>query len=612
MKSGIRIFRKSGITAKGNILPLSEFRLFREWETLKLDGEKAAIIMSKAEEYLAEEIKHIPLSLFRDKFVTGNRSRYEGLHHHRRYSLLYMTMAEVDEGKGRFIEKIADMVWAIMEESSWVIPAHIYTSLTDPTTTVPEIYDERAMPGLDLFGASCCEVLAVTKYFLGDKLDEISPVIGKKMDHLIYLRGLRPFLSGNFWWMTSSCNWVTNIVCSILTAVACTVSDLSFREQLVDRAMYLLDNFTASYPEDGCCSEGPGYWQGAAGSLFDCLELLDDMSGGKITLWDEPIVRNMCEFVSTMNIDGRYFVNFEDCGPRINIDGAIVRRMGEKLGLDSLKKFGAAIDKDVVEKPYMFWFAYRTVKDTMTPVVKDTTRVTAKLATWLVGHKIAVFRECDDTSRGFFLATKGGTNSEPGNHNDVGCVVIAKNGKPLVVDPGIGSYNNNYFSRKERYMRWFTNASYHSCPTVDGIDQDTGNYYSEGEVCDTEHRCISMDIAKAYPAEAGIVSLIRSCSLTDGRVTVTDDVKLDHEGDIAFHFTCLNEPTLTEDGIVDIGESVKLSYDKALGLELEKVENKCLPYDDLNMQKVWGVENLWRINLTVRAKEFKAKFEFFN
>ena len=609
MKSGIRVFRKNGIVAKGNILPLSEFRLFREWESYKIDDEKAEALIKRAEEYLAEELTPIPLSLFRDKFVTGSRSRYEAKHHRRRDMAIYMTLAEVYEGKGRFVEKILDVIWAIMEESSWVIPAHMVNSLTLPNSSVPEIIDERAMPGLDLYSANCCATLATVKYLLGDKLDAISPVIGKKIDHLIYLRGLRPFLSGNYWWMSSSCNWVTNVTNSILVATAYTVSDLEFREQLVQRALNLLDGFTEKYPEDGCCDEGPGYWGGAAGSLFDSLELLDDMSGGKITLWNEPIIRNMCEFISTMNIHDRYFVNFEDCHPKFSPDGDMIMRMGEKLSSKSLYEFGRSMSVGRVAPYHYFACCYRTLKNIMLPVVKEAPRVTAELAKWLAGHKIAVFRECDDTSRGFFLATKGGTNSEPGNHNDVGCIVIAKDGNPLVVDPGIGSYNNNYFSHTERYMRWFTNASYHSCPTVNGIDQETGNYYSKDEVVDTDNRSISMDISTAYPESAGILSLIRTSTLEDGKITVTDDVRLQEEGSIEFHFTCSNEPKLLEDGAVDIG-GVKMYFNNDLKLEIEKVENKCLPYDDLNFKNTWDRECLWRVNLTVRAKEYKSTVEF--
>ena len=610
MKSGIRVFNKNGINAKGKLLPRSDFRFFRELETFKIPEEKMPDIMSRAENYLKEEIKPIPLSLFRDKSLTGNRSRYESVHHHRRDMVIYMTMAEVMEGKGRFVEKILDVVWAIMEESSWVIPAHMANSLTLPNSGVPEIIDERAMPGLDLYSANCCATLAIAKYFLGDKFDEISPIIGKKIDHLIYLRGLRPFLSGEYWWMNSPCNWVTNVTNSILVATAVTVEDMDFREQLVNRAMSLLDRFTSNNPEDGCCAEGPGYWGGAAGSLFDSLELLDDMSAGKISVWHEPIVRNLCEFITAVNIDGDYYVNFEDCSPVFHANGDMIYRMGVKLDSPSLREFGQANAVGRLAPYYFFGTAYRALKDSVTPVVSDAPKVTGKLATWLFGHKIAVFREFSDTSRGFFLGIKGGDNSEPGNHNDVGCVVIAKDGVPVVVDPGIGSYNNNYFNRTERYMRWFTNASYHSCPTVNGIDQtDGGRYASKNENISPQDRHISMDIGGAYPEEAGIVSIIRDAKLESGKITVADSVTLKDEGDITFNFTCRYEPKLKEDGTLDIGADVTLVYDKALSLEIERVENKCLPYDDLNFGK-WGVECLWRARFSVRAKEFTAKFEF--
>jgi methionyl aminopeptidase len=45
--------------------------------------------------------------------------------------LSYMTLAEIYEDKGRFTEKIATVAWAIMEEASWVIPAHQGNSLMD-------------------------------------------------------------------------------------------------------------------------------------------------------------------------------------------------------------------------------------------------------------------------------------------------------------------------------------------------------------------------------------------------------------------------------------------------------------------------------------------------
>ena len=38
----------------------------------------------------------------------------------------------------------------------------------------------------------------------------------------------------------------------------------------------------------------------------------------------------------------------------------------------------------------------------------------------------------------FALATKAGSNAEPHNHNDIGCIIFAANGKQLLCDLGPG------------------------------------------------------------------------------------------------------------------------------------------------------------------------------
>ena len=140
MKSGIRIFSRNNFkTSKGLLLPIEEFRFNRNFDVKNIAPEHAEAIVARAEKNLDYEITAIPLSLFRDKYLTGNRSRYEVAHHERRGLLLYLILAELYENKGRFVEKIADFVWAIMEESSWVIPAHQGNSLMRPGSDVPEI-----------------------------------------------------------------------------------------------------------------------------------------------------------------------------------------------------------------------------------------------------------------------------------------------------------------------------------------------------------------------------------------------------------------------------------------------------------------------------------------
>ena len=177
MKSGIRVFKDRGITARGNLLSRGDFRLNRDIAEEKIRKESGDFFVAQAEEMLEEEIPFLPLSLYRDFSLTAVRSRFERKHHRRRAMLLSLTLAEAYERKGRFVEKIADVLWAILEETTWVLPAHCYHSTLMPGTGVPEIYDETQMPGLDLYAANCCAAVALTKYLLKEELDAISPVI---------------------------------------------------------------------------------------------------------------------------------------------------------------------------------------------------------------------------------------------------------------------------------------------------------------------------------------------------------------------------------------------------------------------------------------------------
>ncbi len=609
MKSNIRVFKDRGIGARGNLLPFEEFRLNRDRIGAEMDPAEGKHFLAAAEKMLEEEIPFLPLSLYRDFSLTAVRSRFERKHHRRRIMLFYMTLAEAYERKGRFVDKIADVLWAILEETSWVLPAHCYNSTLMPGTGVPEVYDETQMPGLDLYAASCSATVALTKYLLQKELDAISPVICKRIDHLVYLRGVRPFASVPFGWsgeFGGKCNnWVTNITSSILFACAVCTRDMDLRTRVADRAMRYLDNFTANYPEDGSCDEGPGYWSGAGGNYFDCLELLDDMSGGKIAVYDHPLVRKLGEYIADVHVAGKYYLNFSDAHPVLEQDGKLIVRFGEKCGSPELTSFGRlAATLQSGNQQRFFGMVYRVYRNALSPAICGVDEVQAKKNVWFDGNKAAIFRETEHAGEGLFLAAKGGHNSESHNHNDVGCIVLYADGEPLIVDPSHGSYDNGFFG-PTRYGRWYMKSSYHSIPIADGIEQKNGmDYASCEEVFDEESRTFSMELKNAFPREAGIRTMRRSCRMTDGAVSVTDTVELDHEGDILFPYVCLNEPKVIAPGKVMLSETRAFLYDPdGLELSLEKVENTWLPYEDLNFRAIWGRECLWRICLRAHGEK---------
>ena len=615
MRSEERVCHKNGYLKRNlldveNVLPAEEFNLFSDINP-QMDSQLGNFFVEQADKMLEEDLTVLPLSLYMDLFKTGVRSRFERYHHRRRDIIFYLTLAEAYERKGRFVEKAADYIWAVLEETCWVIPAHYYHSINNPGTQIPENYREEDVPGLDLYAANCCATLACAKYFLKDQLDAISPVICKRIDHQIYLRGIRPFITATFGWASNVSNWLANIVNNILFATAITAQDITVRRRVMERAMYLLDNFSAYYPPDGCCDEGPGYWGAAPGNFFDCLELLEVMSGGKINVYHEPIIRNMGEYIVNFNIDKLYYLNFADAHPKIEHDGKRIMRYGKKCSSPALYSFGEMLVADnLCEKYYFFGHCYTVIKGLMSPRIEGEKSVIANKSVWYDSRKVAIFRESEKTNQGIFVATKGGTNAETHNHNDVGCLVVFKNGNPVIVDPSIGSYNHGFFGA-ERYGRWYMKSSYHSVPIVDGKEELNGaQYASSGECCDLENQTVSMELKGAFPKDAGIEKMVRSVSQKDGVVTVTDDVALDHKGDIRFNFLTLDEPKEICAGKLMLVEGVEFTYDTSLTLTLEKVENTWLPYEDINLKSLWGRENLWRIVLSANAEKCKSVVTF--
>ena len=611
-RSNIRPFAESKIDIRGKVLPLEEYKPFAFLGELRINDEVAPTVIARAEEALAAPIPMLPLSLYRDFELTGMRSNYETPWRIRRNHLASCALAESYERKGRFIDKIADLVFAILEESTWVWPAHTNTPAAPYRDSVPDVYREDQCHGLDLCGGSTSALLALVKLLLKDELDKISPVICKRIDREVYLRATRPFTTTHFGWtgMYGGCpnNWATNITLNVLVATAICERDLALRESVVLRAMQYLDNFAAGYPRDGSCDEGPDYWIASPGDYVDALEIIEEMTGGAVKIYDHPHIKAMLEYISAMNIDESYFVNFSDAAPQISLNGKAVMEYAEKCGSAELYSFGKMMAAKLrADRPFYVDTIVRCFKTSITPEIHEADKVLAKPAVWFSDNKIAILREKSATSEGFFLATKGGTNGEAHNHLDVGCLVVYYNGRPIFVDPSRGSYNNYYFGH-ERYNRWYTKSSYHSIPTVNGIEEGVGtDYASREETFDYDNLSVSMELSGAFPADAGIISMRRTCQIKGSEVLVTDTVKAKQTSDIRFNYLTVDEPRIIEPGRLALAEGRTLTYNTDLELIIEKVENTYLPFEDLDFKRLWDRECLWRIVLKARDTEAEAR-----
>lgn len=602
----MKVFNQKGITnARGSLLPYDDFELFSDVKSKKLNKNKYQRILERAYSMMDMPIPLLPASVYRQYVTCGNRSNYEDIYFLRRDMAAAFALAEAYENKGRFTEKLMDVVWAIMEESTWLIPAHIYCAPVRGESSLGPVFGNNSLHGIDLFAAATAGTLSSVYLLCKEKLDEIDPIICQKIEYMLKERAIKNYLQLELWWGGSMGNRINNwcpwIVSNILLSTAIIEKDNYIREKVVTKSLRYLDNFLNCYDPDGGCDEGPAYWGAAGASLFDCLELIEDLSGGKITVYDSELVKNIGDYIYKVNISGTRYVNFADCAPRTSPNPGMLVRFGEKTNSPFLVSFGKAQAK---YGDYFFSQShmYRSLKWAYTPCVE---KEDCPMPLWSTLPDLGVMstREYPESEKGFFLAAKGGNNGEMHNHNDCGNFMVYYNGKPVIIDTGVGRYTKQTFSC-DRYKLWFMQSGYHNLPSFGGIDQRDGGSYKATNVTFCEKKgSISSELKSAYPEEAGIISYVRRVSLLNKEVSINESIKLSEVKEIDFHIMLASEPRIIPGGRIELAEGRTLYYDKSLTASIEE-------FDPVGMdtESAWGTKSLYRIHFKTVASSCELRF----
>ncbi len=598
------------LVAPGQWHPLPKIDERAAWEAIPQKAREAHI--AAAESLMGSPWESLTAGLFLEFDRTGNRSNYQRIFFKRRERLATMVIAELLENKGRFIDDIADGVWLICEETFWGVPAHLDLQTAGFGLPDPE------EPVVDLFAAETGALLSWTLYFMGDRLDDVSPLVTKRISLEVRRRILEPLRTrDDFWWMgfdpTVINNWTPWVGSNWLASLLIVETDPHARAFGVYKVLQTLDLFMNSYPDDGGCDEGPNYWNRAGGSLLDALEILHSATGGRISIYDEPLVQNMGRFIYRTYVGGSYFINFADAAPRVSPDPAVMLLFGKRIGDDRLMGFAGYFSR--VER-----LGEGMTKDRFGSIMRQIRRLLAidelRAVTpiqpliadvWLSDTQVMAAREVEDSVEGFYLAAKAGHNGENHNHNDVGSFIVYESGRPVLIDVGPGTYTRTTFS-SDRYTVWNFQSDYHNDPTINGVMQKEGREFAASEVTyDSSSRRseIRMDLSGAYPDSAAVERWMRSIALNrdERAIEVSDEYTL----------TTLREPprvnliTALPPEQIDSGR-IRLSqqgYDDVLVVfdstaAVAKIEP--IDLDDEHLRAQWGAR-LFRIVLSARSDE---------
>jgi hypothetical protein len=519
------------------LIPREQWRPWPKWSDRqaweKLPESVRKDLIANGEKHLGYDWPDLPATLFLEFAREGNRSRYERVHFARRYALIHLVIAECVEGKGRFLDDIANGVWAICEESFWGVPAHVGAQKAGSGLPDP------AEPVVDLFAAETGESLAWILYLLGERLDRVSPMIRKRIHHEMDQRILTPCLEReDFGWMGFRGgrvnNWNPWCNASWLTCTLLAEPDASRRTASVAKIVRSLDHFLDAYDDDGGCDEGPGYWGRAGASLFDALELLHGATNGQIDVYDRPLIQEIGRYIYRVHIADDYYVNFADASAKTYPSAELVYRYGKRIGDDRLAAFGAYIHGRSRSEGFagkrmytvgrylaeIFHAAELDAAPARPPMPRDV---------WLDGIQVMVARCMEGTPACYFLAAKGGHNAESHNHNDVGNFIVYVDGQPILIDIGVETYSRKTFSG-QRYEIWTMQSAWHSLPTIDGVQQSPGRQFAAKDVsyeADDGYAQLKLDIAGAYPKQANLKSWVRTIRLNRGRdIVVTEQYAL--------------------------------------------------------------------------------------
>ncbi|MCP2263590.1 heparinase II/III family protein [Promicromonospora thailandica] len=458
-------------------------------------------------------------------FRDGDRTAYESQVAARHARLTRATLAALADPTTDHVDEVVDGVVLLCEQSTWCWAAHddAHERRGDVTPVVTEPY-------LDLGAGEVAAQLAWVDHLLGPVLDQRAPGVRRRVRHEARVRVLRPFTDRRDWWWLGVdhpiMNWSPWIQGNVLAANLALEDDPVRRWATTALVAEGIAAYWAALPDDGGVDEGYHYWwQGAARAL----EAQDLLAFAGIAPAAEALdrIRATVAFPHSMHLGGDWYVNVADgaARPLSTWPWNVVHAWALRVGDDAAARHAASYrgqpgslfdERSSLPRAVGLLTAPWGDEPPATPPLVDQAAFPAT--------GVAVARTAAGSTRGPAVAVKGGHNDENHNHVDVGSVVVALDGVPVVVDAGKPTYRAGTFG-PDRYDLWVVRGDWHNVPRVRGVEQVPGREFaarsfSAGNDADPGRWAARMDLGGAY-AVGGLEHWWREVVLDRAAETVT-------------------------------------------------------------------------------------------
>ncbi len=590
--------------------------IFDNFSSRITDSAKKYFI-TKANELISTNYNSIPASLYMDFLRTGNRVKFEKIYFEKRRILNTLVLGKMSEESHRFDDDIINGIFSICEESGWQIPAHNSYKRDEKQLILPD----KSRPVLDLFACESGAQLAVI-YHLFKDFDEISPLIRKRIYDELIQRIITPYLSSHFWWMGNGeeemCNWTIWCTQNILITAYFLELSSDIIAKIIDKALYSIDAFLKDYGTDGSCNEGAMYYHHAGLCLDITTILLNAFTNNAFTdIFEEPLIRNIANYIANVHVSGNYYLNYADCSPILEPAGIREFLFGKDISSLSLMSLAASSFYESRKEPDKHYLSdeinlfYRIFTAIYEKEALDFAKESNKT---IAPHN--VFYE----STGIFVArnnqilvsAKAGHNGDSHNHNDSGSIILYVNNKPVFIDVGVESYTKKTFSNK-RYEIWTMQSGFHNLPTIADSDELAGIDYKVSDIDVTlgqgnEISKIQMNLKNAYPDTVFLDYYIRTVTFNptaESKVVIHDSWDFKQNAlntNVILNFMTYEKPEISEN-ILKIGELCLFEFTQASAKITE------IKIEDERLAKSWK-HSIYKICFKPKENFFTLKLLF--
>ena len=554
------------------------------WENIPAGKRKE--LLDTAEKELNSEIPMLKAVDFMKFVREGNRIDYETPYFRRRHILNALALGECVEYKGRFLDGIVEVVWQILSEPVWCLPAH-------------QRLMEFALPGpeywiVDLFAAETAKVLTDLLQLLGPELERHCLPIVERIRYEVKHRVLEPCEKEVYWWYEGTNNWSVWCCYSVNAAAIEVLRDEPERlAAFLAKYIVPMKSFMDRYPEDGGCNEGPSYWLVAVGMLMNGLDVLHRRLGGFDSWLNDPKLKKMVEFIPRMNLSGKWFMGFSDAESFFaRLPRGLFARYGRMVNSELMCALAVNLPDPEAESSSLGNRNVGSMVDEIANLTEDLSPrapVMPGAVDFWPDLQIWIARQNQETpEKGIVCCLKAGHNKQSHNLLDLGHVSLFYKNIPVIVDVGRGTYDRTCFSGA-RYTKWNLNSSGHNAPRFDDMEQGIGREYET--TLDNQGDTVFCDLTKAYQAENGIKSCVRKISVnrSEGVVEIADTASFEGSKKAVISFYTPIAPAEVRNNSLVLGDLLLTceGIDIVKTVKMDWIESK--------IQKLWG--GLWQIDL---------------